>query len=104
MGEAPGHLLQRPDKVEAPDIEGLGDGDHLQSLSREVGLPCVVLATLTGPNDLRGVYHGGGLVETLSKGVSYQRLRCCLVAASPEVNLPKEIRALRVGDAPHEDT
>ena len=71
MGEAPGRLLQKPDEVEAPDGEGPGDGDHLQGLSREVGLPCIELATLIGLDDLCGVCHGGGLVETLSEGVSY---------------------------------
>jgi len=29
VGEALGRLLQRPDKVEAPDSKGPGDGDHL---------------------------------------------------------------------------
>ena len=33
VGEAPGGFLQRPDQVEAPDNERLGDGDRLQGLS-----------------------------------------------------------------------
>jgi hypothetical protein len=71
VGEAPGCLLQRPDEVEAPHSEGPGDGDRLQSLSREMGLPSIELAPFTGSDNLCGICHGGGSVETLSKGVSY---------------------------------
>jgi len=71
VGEAPGHLLQRLDEVEAPDIKGPSDGDRLQSLSREVDLPSVELVSLTGSDDLSGICYGGGLVETLSEGISH---------------------------------
>ena len=68
-----------------------------------MGLPCVELATLTRPDNFCGVCHDGWPVETLSKDISFQRPRRCVIATSPQVNLPKEIRALLVGDAPHED-
>ena len=71
VGEAPGCFLQRPDEVEATNSKGPSDGDRLQSLSREVDLPSVKLASLTGSDDLSGVGHGGGPVEALSEGVSY---------------------------------
>ena len=71
VGEAPGCLLQWPDEVETPDSKGLGDGDRLQSLSGEMNLPSVKLASLIGPHDLHGVSHGGGPVEALSEGISY---------------------------------
>jgi len=71
VGETPGRLLQRPDEVEAPDNKGPGDGDRLQSLSGEMNLPSIELASLTGPHDLCGIGHGGGPVETLSEGISY---------------------------------
>jgi len=71
VGEAPGCLLQWSDEVEAPDSKGPSDGDRLQSLSREVDLPSVKLASFVGSDDLSGISHGNGLVETLSKGISY---------------------------------
>ena len=82
MGEAPGRLLQRPDKIEAPDSEGPDNWNCLQSLGQEVGLLCIELASLAGPNDLGGVFHSGRPVETLSRGVSYQRLRCLVMVAA----------------------
>ena len=71
VGEAPGCLLQRPDEVEAPDSKGPGDGDRLQSLSGEMNLPSIELASLIGPHDLRGIGQSGRPVETLSEGVSH---------------------------------
>jgi len=67
----PGAFLQRPDEVETPDSKGLGDGDRLQSLSGEMNLPSVKLASLTGSHDFRGVSHDGGPVEALPEGISY---------------------------------
>ena len=55
MGEAPGRFLYRPDEVEAPDSEGLGNEDRLHSLGQEVDLASIELASLAGPNDLSGV-------------------------------------------------
>ena len=63
--------MQRPDEVEAPDSKGLGDGDRLQSLSGEMNLPSIELASLAGSHDLRGIGHSGRPVETLSEGISY---------------------------------
>jgi len=103
VGEAPGWLLQRPDEVETPDNKGLGDGDRLQSLSREMNLPSVKLASLTGPHDFCGVSHGGGPIETLSEGISYQRLRRGVVAASPRVCVPQELVSFLTWDATHKD-
>jgi len=48
-----------------------------------MGLPHGELATLTCPDDLCGVCHGGRLVESLSEGVPYQHSRHCVMAASP---------------------
>jgi len=103
VGEAPGRLLQRPDEVKTPDSERPGDGDRLQSLSGEMGLPSVKLASLTGPHDLRGVGHGGGPVEALPEGISYQRSRCSVVATSPRVYVLQELDSLLTWDATHKD-
>jgi len=85
VGEAPGRLLQRPDEVETLDCKGPGDGDRLQSLSEEMNLPSVKLASLTGPHDFRGVSNGGGPVETLSEGISYQRSRWLLTVLKYQI-------------------
>jgi len=71
VGEAPRHLLQRPDEIETPNNKRPSNGDHLQSLSWEVNLPSIKLASLTGPHNLRGVGHNSRPVEALSEDVSY---------------------------------
>jgi hypothetical protein len=71
VGEAPGRFLQRPDEVEAPNSKGPSDGDRLKSLSREVDLPSVELASHIGSDELCGIGYGGGPVEALSEGISY---------------------------------
>jgi len=103
VGEAPGCFLQRPDQVEAPDSKRPGDGDRLQGLSGEMNLPSVKLASLTGPHDLRGIGHGGGPVEALPEGISYQRPRCGVVATSPRVYVLQELDSLLTWDAMHKD-
>jgi len=103
VGEAPERLLQRSDKIEAPDGKGPGDGDSLQSLGGEMNLSSVKLASLTGPHDLRGVGYGGGPIEALSEGISYQRPRCGVVATSPRVYVLQELDFLLTWDAAHKD-
>jgi len=68
-----------------------------------MNLPSVKLASLTSPHDLRGIGHGGGPVEALSEGVSYQRPRHGVVATSPRVYVFQELDALLTGDAAHKD-
>ena len=60
MSEAPGHFLQGPDEVQSPHGKWPCDGDGLQSVSREVRLSSVELATLAGPYDVGGVSDRGG--------------------------------------------
>ena len=104
MGEAPGRLLQRPDKVEALDNKRPGDGDCLQGLSGEMNLPSIELASLAGPHDLRAIGHGGGPVESLLKGISYLCSRRGMVATSPRVYVLQELDSLLTWDAAHKDT
>jgi len=103
VGEAPRRFLQRPDQVEAPDSKRPGDGDRLQSLSGEMNLSSVELASLTGSHDLRGVSHGGGPVEALPEGISYQRPRRGVVATSPRVYVLQELDSLLTWDAVQKD-
>ena len=66
-------------------------------------LPSVKLASLTGPHDLRGVGHGGGPVEALPEGISYQRSRRGVVATSPRVYVLQELDSLLTWDTTHKD-
>jgi hypothetical protein len=52
---APGCLLQRADEVQTPHSKGPGDGYRLQSLSGQVGLPCVELTPFAGADNSSGV-------------------------------------------------
>jgi hypothetical protein len=52
---APGGLLQGADEVQTPYSKRPGDGYRLQSLSGQVGLPCVGLTPLAGADNSSGV-------------------------------------------------
>jgi hypothetical protein len=52
LSEAPGRLLQWANEVQSPHGERTRDGDGLQSMSWEVCLPGVELATLAGPHNV----------------------------------------------------
>ena len=62
-------------------------------------MPSIKLASLTGSHDFRGVGHGGGPVEALSEGISYQRPRRGVVAASPRVYVLQELDSFLMWDA-----
>jgi hypothetical protein len=84
---APGCLLQGADEVQTPHSKRPGDGYGLQSLSGQVGLPCVELTPFAGADNSSGVGHHRRPVETLSEGASNKGSRCCVMAASPRVYL-----------------
>jgi hypothetical protein len=48
VGEAPSCSLQGSDQVEPPNGERPRDGNGLQGMSGEMGLPCVVMASFVG--------------------------------------------------------
>jgi hypothetical protein len=48
VGEAPSCFLQGSDQVEPPNGERSCDGNGLQGMSQEMGLPCVVLESFAG--------------------------------------------------------
>ena len=89
MGVAPGGLLQKPNHVEPPHGERPCDGDGLEGLGREVRLPCIVLASLAGAYQLRGVSNRRWLVESLAKGIFDERPRRCMVPIGSRVQVPK---------------
>ena len=66
---APGRPLERSDQIEPPDHEWPHDGDRLECLGRQVGLPSVVLTPFIGAHNLFSVGYYGRPVETLSKHV-----------------------------------
>jgi hypothetical protein len=67
VGEAPGRLSEWTHNVEVPDCEGPRDGDRLQCLRREMGLPGVEPASFAAPPNVLRVGDRHGPVETLSK-------------------------------------
>ena len=87
MREAPGRPLEGPYQVEPLDREGPRDGDHLESLGREVCLPSIVLAPFAGAYDLLGVGFCSGPVEALSECVPNQVSRRGVVAADPTMDV-----------------
>ena len=62
---APGRPLERSNQIEPPDREWPRDGDRLEYLGRQVGLPSVVLTPFTGVQNLFGIGYYGRLVEAL---------------------------------------
>jgi hypothetical protein len=52
---APGCLLQGADEVQTPHNKRPCDGYRLQSLSGQVGLPCIELTPFAGADNSRGV-------------------------------------------------
>jgi hypothetical protein len=80
-----GCLLQGADEVQTPHSERPGDGYCLQSLSGQVGLPCVELTPLAGADNSSGVGHRGWPVETLLAGVSNKGSGRRVMTASPRV-------------------
>ena len=67
---APKRPLERSDQIEPLDHERPHDGDRLECLGRQVGLPSVVLTPFIGVHNLFSIGYYGRLVEALSKHVS----------------------------------
>ena len=62
---APGHPLERSDQINPLDHERPHDGDRLECLSRQMGLPSVVLTPFAGAHDMFSIDYHGRLVEAL---------------------------------------
>jgi len=63
-----------------------------------MGLPRIELTTFVGSDDFRGVYHGSGPVEALSKGVSHECLWCGMMSTRPRVDFLEQAPTLLEGD------
>ena len=64
------HSLEWSHEVEAPNHKRPGDGDHLWSVGREVGLLGIELAPVARADKFNGVGDGRWPVKVLSKGVA----------------------------------
>ena len=99
MGIAPGHSLQWSDEIQSSHGKGPCDGDSLQSMSREVRLTGVELATFTCSHDFCGIGDHGWPVETLSERVAHEGAWCCVMATNSGVDVSKKLLALGDRDA-----
>ena len=66
---APGRPLERFDQIEPLDRERPHDGDRLECLGRQVGLPSIVLTPFIDAHNQFSVGYCGPLVEALSERV-----------------------------------
>ena len=98
-----GHPFERSDQIEPPDREWPRDGDHLECLGRQVGLPSIVLTPFVGAHNLFGVGYYGRLVETLSECVSNHGSRSGMVTVDPIVDIAQQPLPLFDGDAALQD-
>jgi hypothetical protein len=85
VSEAPGCFLQGSNQVKPLNGEWPCDGDSLEGISREMGLPCIVLASFVGVYQLNGVKDHGWPIEALPKCVSDEGSRRRVMTASPRV-------------------
>ena len=95
----PGAFCKGPTRSNPHTVNGHVMGICLQSVSREVCLPGIELATLVGPHDVSGVGHCGGPVEALPKRVAHEGARRGMVTADSSVDVPDQLLALGDGDA-----
>ena len=70
---APGRFSEGSDQIQSPDREGPRDGDGLEGLRREMGLPGIVLTPLARSNDARCIGDRRRPVKALPEGVAHQR-------------------------------
>jgi hypothetical protein len=87
MSVAPGRLLEGPDQIKPPDHEWPRDGDGLESLGWQMGLPHVVLTPFAGAYNVHGVCHRGRTVDALSESVPDEGPRGSVVAASTAMDV-----------------
>jgi hypothetical protein len=54
-----GHLLEGPNQVKPRDREWQRDGDRLECLGWQMGMPSILLAPFASAQYVRGISHGG---------------------------------------------
>ena len=94
MRVASRHFFKRPDLIEPPDREWPCDGDGLERLGRQVGLPNVVLAPFVGAHNLLSIGYYGRPVEALSECVPDQGSRRSMVPVNPTVDVIQQLLPL----------
>ena len=99
MRIAPGRPLERSDQIEPLGHEWPSDGDRLECLGRQVGLPSIVLTPFIGAHNLFSIGYCGQPVEALSERVSNQGPRCGMVPADSTVDITQQLLPLFNGDA-----
>ena len=69
----------------------------MQCVSREVRLPGIELATLTGPHDVGGIDDHSGPVKALPKCVAHEGAQRSVVTADAGVDVPDQLLPLGMG-------
>ena len=96
---APGRPLERFDQIEALDHERPCDGDRLECLCWQVGLPSIVLTPFIGAYNLFSVSYYGQPVEALSECIFDQGPSCGMVPEDPTMDITQQLLPLFDGDA-----
>ena len=78
-----------PNEVQSPHCEKPCEGDGLQSVSREVRLPGVELATLAGPYDVGSIGDRGRQIKALTKRITHEGAWCRVMATYPGMDVSK---------------
>ena len=84
---ASGRPLERFDQIKPPDHEQPRDGDRLECLSQQVGLPDVVLTPFVGAHNLFGVGYCGWPVEAMMECISDEGSRRDMVTTNSTVDV-----------------
>ena len=100
---SPEHPLERFNQIEPPDHEWPHDGDRLECLGQQVGLPSVVLTPFTGAHNLFSIGYCGRPVEALSERVTDQGPRRGMVPADPIVDITQQLLPSFDGDTSLQD-
>jgi hypothetical protein len=99
VDEAPKRLSQGPNDVQPPHGKRPRDQNHLEGVSREIGLASVKLSPFAGVHNLAGVSNRGRPVEALAECVAHEGARGCVVATHARVDVSKELTPLGDGYA-----
>jgi hypothetical protein len=90
----PGRFPEWADQIESPDREWPCDGDCLECLSRQVGLPSVILAPFAGAHDPLGVDDRCRPVKSLAESVPNQGSQRGMALADPAVDVLQQLDTL----------
>jgi hypothetical protein len=87
VGQAPGRLLEGSQEVDAPYGKWPCNGDCLELMGRNVGLPHEVLASPIGCHDLRDIASGPRPIETLLESLSDHASCQSMVSTDPLMSI-----------------